>query len=96
VYRASASLCRPARPGVTRGQATSRQVREIAGAWKGWTPFDKWIATCVSLSAVICVLGKRNSGSFPPTEVVFTALGYTVVIYLLNASLLDAHLRIFV
>ena len=42
------------------------------------------------------MLGKRNSGSFPPTEVVFTALGYTVVIYLLNASLLDAHLRIFV
>jgi len=42
--RAVASHCRPSHPGVTRGQAAGQRVREIAGAWKGWTSsFDKWI-----------------------------------------------------
>ena len=44
------------------------QVREIAGAWKGWTSGP--MRPRVSPTALICVLGKPNWRSFAPTEVV--------------------------
>ena len=57
IDRAVTSHCRSPHPGVIRGHPSGESVREIAGAWKGWTSSDKWIAsgaTFASPPAVMC------------------------------------------